>query len=190
MRNTTNNKKETKENQRLVLNREMNNRMKGGMKAWDKLVTLTKERRREIQTKTAKMAETKTDWIKQGDGGKEYEWERKKNKGKEEKEKSGSRYTVQDPESPVPLHVCEPRWVSEAFGERVAVDLQFGDLGNTEWEGEYLSFLSTHFCLIQSLRVQAHHWFPAWGRSWAEWYLSFVSQHCRTRYERHEGKIQ
>lgn len=37
--------------------------------------------------------------------------------------------TVQDPESHVPLHVRQPRGVPETFGERVAVNLQFGYLG-------------------------------------------------------------
>lgn len=41
---------------------------------------------------------------------------------------------MQDPESPVPLHVGQPRRVPEAFGERVAVDLQFGDLKEEEEE--------------------------------------------------------
>lgn len=36
--------------------------------------------------------------------------------------------TGQDPESPVPLHVGQPWWVPEAFGKRITVDLQFGDL--------------------------------------------------------------
>lgn len=40
--------------------------------------------------------------------------------------------TVQDPESPVPLHVGQPGGVSETFGKRVAVDLQFGNLGKDE----------------------------------------------------------
>ena len=32
------------------------------------------------------------------------------------------------PESPVPLHVGEPRGVPETLGERVTIDLQLGDL--------------------------------------------------------------
>lgn len=39
--------------------------------------------------------------------------------------------TVLGPESPVPLHVRQPRRIPETFGERVAVDLQLGYLGKT-----------------------------------------------------------
>lgn len=43
--------------------------------------------------------------------------------------------TGQDPESPVPLHVRQPRWVPEPFGKGITVDLQFGDLQNSR-EGQ------------------------------------------------------
>lgn len=36
--------------------------------------------------------------------------------------------SVQDPESPVPLHIRQPRRVPEALGKGVAVNLQLGDL--------------------------------------------------------------
>lgn len=38
----------------------------------------------------------------------------------------------QDPEFPVPLHVRQAGRVPEPFGEGITVDLQFGDLENTD----------------------------------------------------------
>lgn len=45
--------------------------------------------------------------------------------------------TGQDTESPVPLHVRQSWWVPEPFGERITIDLQFGDLENSRYSVFY-----------------------------------------------------
>ena len=69
-----------------------------------------------------------------------------------------SKPTVQDPESPVPLHVRQPRRVPETFGERVAVDLQFGDLETHEKQHEKSFFVinSAVYSVFLSLLQPRH----------------------------------
>lgn len=72
-------------------------------------------------------------------------WDKNQRARKQKNEKAetmkirelGSDVIIKDQptESPVPLHVRQPRWVPEPFGKWITVDLQFGDLQNSR-EGQ------------------------------------------------------